>query len=230
MGVICNDWRFGRRRIASPIKPALGGGVRGSNSCHGRLPEGICIVQGGRQAVQTRETETFNQSPYLHIMRLQRNCAVQYLYGWHAVIAWLTSPLIPMYTLEFNKKLNTRIISGSAGCGRRKFAYPPRFLGAAKKRHFPFACAETGDIETRAPEGLVRRGFSTRLGRGYGEIGRHARFRFWCRKAWEFKSLYPHQNRPASKPPGVRSEPVLAKGSALLEAAAGLSKFRRCAH
>ena len=29
--------------------------------------------------------------------------------------------------------------------------------------------------------------------RGYGEIGRHARFRFWCRKAWEFKSLYPHQ-------------------------------------
>ncbi len=31
------------------------------------------------------------------------------------------------------------------------------------------------------------------LGRGYGEIGRHARFRFWCRKAWEFKSLYPHQ-------------------------------------
>ena len=28
---------------------------------------------------------------------------------------------------------------------------------------------------------------------GYGEIGRHARFRFWCRKAWEFKSLYPHQ-------------------------------------
>ena len=31
--------------------------------------------------------------------------------------------------------------------------------------------------------------------RGYGEIGRHARFRFWCRKAWEFKSLYPHQNK-----------------------------------
>ena len=26
-----------------------------------------------------------------------------------------------------------------------------------------------------------------------GGIGRHARFRFWCRKAWEFKSLYPHQ-------------------------------------
>ena len=47
MGVICNDWRFGRRRIASPIKPALGGGVRGSNSCHGKLPEGICIVQAG---------------------------------------------------------------------------------------------------------------------------------------------------------------------------------------
>ena len=35
--------------------------------------------------------------------------------------------------------------------------------------------------------------------RGYGEIGRHARFRFWCRKAWEFKSLYPHQNEGTSR-------------------------------
>jgi hypothetical protein len=35
------------------------------------------------------------------------------------------------------------------------------------------------------------------LRRGYGEIGRHARFRFWCRKAWEFKSLYPHQSHEA---------------------------------
>ena len=39
-----------------------------------------------------------------------------------------------------------------------------------------------------------------RFERGYGEIGRHARFRFWCRKAWEFKSLYPHQNRRACGP------------------------------
>lgn len=144
MGVICNDWRFGRRRIASPIKPALGGGVRGSNSCHGKLPEGICIVQGGRQAVQTRETETFNQSLYLHIMRLQRNCAVQYPYGWHAVIAWLTSPLIPMYTLEFNKKLNIPVIAGSTGCGGSKFAYPPRFLGAAKKASFSLCVRRNG--------------------------------------------------------------------------------------
>ena len=37
------------------------------------------------------------------------------------------------------------------------------------------------------------------LRRGYGEIGRHARFRFWCRKAWEFKSLYPHQSHQARK-------------------------------
>ncbi len=27
---------------------------------------------------------------------------------------------------------------------------------------------------------------------GRGEIGRHARFRFWCRKVWEFESLRPH--------------------------------------
>ena len=27
---------------------------------------------------------------------------------------------------------------------------------------------------------------------GRGEIGRHARFRFWCRKTWGFKSLRPH--------------------------------------
>jgi hypothetical protein len=30
--------------------------------------------------------------------------------------------------------------------------------------------------------------------RGYGEIGRRTRFRFWRRKAWGFKSLYPHHN------------------------------------
>ena len=29
---------------------------------------------------------------------------------------------------------------------------------------------------------------------GCGEIGRHARFRFWCREAWGFKSLHPHQS------------------------------------
>ena len=28
---------------------------------------------------------------------------------------------------------------------------------------------------------------------GRGGIGRHARFRFSCRKAWGFKSLRPHQ-------------------------------------
>ena len=31
------------------------------------------------------------------------------------------------------------------------------------------------------------------LGRGRGGIGRHARFRFWWRKPWGFKSLRPHQ-------------------------------------
>ena len=29
--------------------------------------------------------------------------------------------------------------------------------------------------------------------RGRGGIGRHARFRFWWRKPWGFKSLRPHQ-------------------------------------
>lgn len=146
MGVICNDWRLGRRRTASPIKPALGGGVRGSNSCHGKLPEGICIVQGGRQAVQTRETETFNQSLYLHIMRLQRNCAVQYPYGWHAVIAWLTSPLIPMYTLEFNKKLNIPIIAGSTGVRREQIR-----LSTAVSR----SCQKSVIFPLRAPKRVI---------------------------------------------------------------------------
>ena len=30
--------------------------------------------------------------------------------------------------------------------------------------------------------------------RGYGEIGRHARLRIWCRKACRFESYYPHLN------------------------------------
>ena len=29
--------------------------------------------------------------------------------------------------------------------------------------------------------------------RGYGEIGRHARLRIWCRKACRFESYYPHK-------------------------------------
>ena len=28
---------------------------------------------------------------------------------------------------------------------------------------------------------------------GYGEIGRHARLRIWCRKACRFESYYPHK-------------------------------------
>lgn len=60
---------------------------------------------------------------------------------------------------------------------------------------FPLRGEKTVVIETRAPEGLCARNFDVVSGRGYGEIGRHARFRFWCRKAWEFKSLYPHQFR-----------------------------------
>ena len=32
-----------------------------------------------------------------------------------------------------------------------------------------------------------------------GGIGRHARFRFWCRKAYRFKSCYPHQSRASTR-------------------------------
>ena len=30
---------------------------------------------------------------------------------------------------------------------------------------------------------------------GYGEIGRHARLRIWCRKACRFESYYPHKKK-----------------------------------
>ena len=40
------------------------------------------------------------------------------------------------------------------------------------------------------------RGLASRS-RGRGGIGRHARFRFWWRKPWGFKSLRPHHRRPA---------------------------------
>ncbi len=60
-------------------------------------------------------------------------------------------------------------------------------------------------------------------GRGYGEIGRHARFRFWCRKAWEFKSLYPHQNCRA------RSEPLSVLDMRSAKPRLVSLKFRRCA-
>src|ERR1700723_229506 len=41
-----------------------------------------------------------------------------------------------------------------------------------------------------------------RIGRGRGGIGRHARFRFWWRKPWGFKSLRPHHKALA---PGIRA-------------------------
>jgi hypothetical protein len=34
--------------------------------------------------------------------------------------------------------------------------------------------------------------FAPTIARGYGEIGRHARLRIWCRKACRFESYYPH--------------------------------------
>lgn len=56
------------------------------------------------------------------------------------------------------------------------------------------------------------------LGRGYGEIGRHARFRFWCRKAWEFKSLYPHQDcRQGGQSAGICPVPSLFAPFCLVE-------------
>lgn len=61
--------------------------------------------------------------------------------------------------------------------------------------HFSFASTKSGDIETpRSGRPHVQASALRFCERGYGEIGRHARFRFWCRKAWEFKSLYPHQS------------------------------------
>src|SRR3546814_5280060 len=56
---------------------------------------------------------------------------------------------------------------GSAACGKH---------GLALGLHLLYA-APTGD----------------RCGRG--ETGRRARFRFWYRKMWGFKSLRPHQDR-----------------------------------
>ena len=35
--------------------------------------------------------------------------------------------------------------------------------------------------------------FAPTILRGYGEIGRHARLRIWCRKACRFESYYPHE-------------------------------------
>jgi len=63
--------------------------------------------------------------------------------------------MISMYTLEFNKKL---IVPGIpdpiAGGQAAKSPVHRAFSELPKKRHFPFARAKTGDIETRAPEGL----------------------------------------------------------------------------
>ncbi|CAN7286974.1 hypothetical protein [Neorhizobium sp. LjRoot104] len=65
-----------------------------------------------------------------------------------------------MYTLEFNKKLMIRYFGAAPAAGlHAKLPLSRAFFELPKKRHFPFAWAETGDIETRAPEGLSARVF-----------------------------------------------------------------------
>jgi hypothetical protein len=94
------------------------------------------------------------------------------------------------YWKQFSK--DTLAIDERIGLARQSLSSN----SAGQRRYsviFPLRPEKTVVIETRAPEGLCARIFDAVLGRGYGEIGRHARFRFWCRKAWEFKSLYPHQ-------------------------------------
>jgi hypothetical protein len=119
----------------------------------------------------------------------------------------------------------------------KKWRYPAAIVTfmsfrcvAAATVIFPLRAEKTVVIETRAPEGLCARNFHAVLGRGYGEIGRHARFRFWCRKAWEFKSLYPHQfrGRFCRRPdPAGGQEPQRARDC--IEATTG-DRFRRRAH
>ena len=102
----------------------------------------------------------------------------------------------------------SRNVIADAEIGRRPGAARPRNTlywgteplhigGRSRFLHFSFEPCGSGDIETPA----FRGGGQAVAERGYGGIGRHARFRFWCRKAWEFKSLYPHQ---IDEVPGVQ--------------------------
>jgi hypothetical protein len=86
--------------------------------------------------------------------------------------------------------------------------------GRRTRRHFSFEPCGSGDIETPAFQGG---GFALAEG-GYGGIGRHARFRFWCRKAWEFKSLYPYQ---------IENVPVVRRRNATGPAGAGPADLSR---
>src|ERR1700679_203174 len=57
---------------------------------------------------------------------------------------------------------------------------------------------------------------------GYGEIGRRTSFRYWRRKAWGFKSLYPHHPPSRQRRYGVvpRRSPTLGEGGLLPQAKA----------
>lgn len=66
------------------------------------------------------------------------------------------------------------------------------------------------------PAGQIRAATLYRRRCGYGGIGRRARFRFSCRKAWGFESLYPHQIQPA----GMAHSGPLPAGTAYVVKAA----------
>src|SRR5690554_7948753 len=56
--------------------------------------------------------------------------------------------------------------------------------------------------------GAVRKMIAPAYSCGCGGIGRHARFRFWCLRAWEFKSPHPHHHKiPRRKTPRYAESP-----------------------
>lgn len=92
VGVICNDRRFGRRRIASPIGPYAGRrSARPEFNVLGLSRGQFHFRYGVPVRSNQRDQNRFSQSLHLHIMKSRRDCAVQYQNGWHAILAWLRS-------------------------------------------------------------------------------------------------------------------------------------------
>jgi hypothetical protein len=84
---------------------------------------------------------------------------------------------------------------GSALGGVQPEAEPLEGFGVKPRALAPRACRASRRAVKPRPRAWNGRDHPA-CGRGRGGTGRHARFRFWWRKPWGFKSLRPHHWQP----------------------------------
>ncbi len=186
-----------RRAWAQPSRPAWGGRASGPVSRRIERRCGSCAFTLNMKTVLSRQagrvTQLISSFPNLARVgcrRRLRQCLLRVL-----------SIDAESYRQVANAYKQTRVSRPCNGAGPAplvllRFQAARLFSGSA--------CAKSARSRSRGRDGQQDR----LPARGRGGIGRHARFRFWWRKPWGFKSLRPH-HPAASRRPAFSLRPAL---------------------